>query len=306
MRPGLIPEAIPDQFEGCVAGRTLVLDGDGPAYVVAATVKKLDTAIRRFQQEMLTQLFLTRSESVRVHLTASTSKKPGRYNIPAEKPYQGNRESKSKPPLLEPLRQAMRLRENWLPEFDSVQMHFDIEADDAMMQDAYRLKDDAVIWSDDKDLRMTPYPYFEKGTGRVMPGEATGKLWLAYTEAGAGKLLGQGPLFFWAQMLMGDTADNIKGIKKYDGKLCGFSGAYNVLKDVTCVNDAANIVLDGYRAIDQNPLAEGWLLWLLRWQGDNFYNYLKELALTPQNTDFIEDCVRRRWFKDESNECESN
>lgn len=272
-------------------GRVLILDADGPAYVAAATVKRLDTAIRRFQQDVLTRMFLTRCASARLHLTSNDSTKFGRFNVKAAKPYQGNRTSKAKPPLLEPLREAMCLEQHWLPEFEFVKLHRDIEADDAMMEDAYSLKDNGVTNSADKDLRMTPYPYYEETTGIVMPGEPVGKLWITPK----GKRLGQGPLFFWAQMLMGDTADNIKGIEKLNGKLCGAVAAYNALHDCTNIDDAANRVLDGYRAIDQNAVAEAWLLWLRRSPTDNVVQYLKELNLSQPNYDFIQHCLARDW-----------
>jgi DNA polymerase-1 len=295
---GIDLSTLPDQFNGCVAGRTLILDGDGPAYVAATTVKRLDTAVRRFQQLVLTQMFLTKAQDCRVHLTASNSKKAGRYLVKAVKPYQGNRDSKAKPPLLEPLRHAVTLRENWLPEY-TVHLHHDIEADDAMIQDAHRLKEDGIIWSDDKDLMMTPYPYWRKDRGIVEPSEPNGWIELKSTDSGTIKLIGRGSLFFWGQMLMGDTADNIKGILTYDNKLCGPSAAYNALKHFKCQHAAANAVLDAYREINQNPLPEGYLLWLLRWPGDSFMNYLSELSLSDKNKEYIRECGTRDWFSSE-------
>ncbi len=295
---GVDTSTLPDQFHGCQPGRILILDGDGPAYRVAATVKRLDTAVRRFQQDMLTQMFITKAEHVRVHLTAHDSLKAGRFNVRAIKPYQGQRKGKDKPSLLEPLREAITLRENWLPEF-SVVLHRDIEADDGMMYEAYAHGENSVIWSDDKDLRMTPYPYWEKDRGVLMPSEPFGYLQMKYTEAGTPKCIGQGPLFFWAQMLMGDTADYIQGILRLNGQKCGAVGAYNALhefeegKDIHAV---ANFVLDAYRAIDQNVIAEGWLLWLLRRPGDSFLHYLSELNLTQENRRFVHECYGREWY----------
>lgn len=285
-----------DQFHGHVQGRTLILDGDGPAYVAAATVKTLPTAIRKMQTAILTQLFLTKAENAIVHLTANTSAKAGRFNILAAKPYQGNRKSKAKPPLLEACRQALAQRQNWLPEFEVI-MHHILEADDGMMQDAYRLKEHGVMWSDDKDLRMTPYPYWEQKTQTIVVPSGFGSLHLAYTDSGTVKCLGYGKKFFWAQMLMGDTADNIQGVAKLNGKLCGPKGAFEYLDPFTDESAGANAVLDAYREIDQNPLPEGWLLWLLRRDGDTFWQYLNELILTPANRAFLDDCARRVWFK---------
>lgn len=293
---GVDMSALPSQFEGCVAGRTLILDGDGPAYRVAATVKRLDTAIRRFQQDMLMQLFLTKSARVRIHLTASGSDKAGRYRVRGIKPYQGNRTSKAKPSLLEPLREAMTNPDNWIPEFETVIMHRILEADDGMMQDSYRLKEDGLIWSDDKDLRLTPFLYWDRATGVIVPSDPVGKLYTKATSSGVMKCLGHGPLFFWAQMLMGDTADNVQGVCTLAGKKCGPVGAYELLRDACTLDAAANLVLDAYRAIDQNPLPEGWMLWLLRWEGDNFWNYLQELELSELNKEYINECSTREWF----------
>lgn len=285
-----------DQFHGHVQGRTLILDGDGPAYVAAATVKTVATGIRRMQTAILTQMFLTKAENAIVHLTANTSAKAGRFNILAAKPYQGNRTSKAKPPLLEACRQALAQRENWLPEFEVV-LHHQLEADDGMIIDAYRLKEHGIIWSDDKDLRMTPYNYWCQDTQTVMTGYGFGKLWMKHTGSGTAKCLGVGKKFFWAQMLMGDTADHIQGVAKLGGKLCGPVGAYEYLAHDMSEHACANLVLDAYRVIDQNPLPEGWLLWLLRHEGDTFWNYLQELDLSAQNRAFLADCANRVWFK---------
>lgn len=298
-------EALP--FSGnTVAGRVLIMDGDGPCYRIAAVVKRLDTAIRQFQQEVLKLMFMTNSTTARVHLTARDSDKYGRFRVIAEKPYQGQRKSKEKPPLLEPLRIAMSDESNWLEDFDVI-LHRDIEADDGMMQDAYRLKEDGVVWSEDKDLRMTPYPYFEVSRGQVMPSQPIGWISLKYTDAGQPKIVGQGPLFFWAQMLCGDTADNVKGLSKYNGGLCGPVKAYEVLEDVKCIHQAANIVLDAYRKINQNVVAEGWLLWLTRYHKDNVIEYMNSLDLSALNSQFMTECSLREWVKSkEAHERDTN
>lgn len=287
---------IPDQFDNAVQGRTLIIDGDGPCYVASATAKRIDTALRNFQNEMLKRMFLTKASDIRVHLTSAKSDKYGRFRVIAAKPYQGQRSGKAKPALLEPLREMVADNSTWLDEY-SVILHRELEADDGMMQDAYRLGENGVISSEDKDLRMTPYPYYEAARGQVMLSQPDGWVSIKHTDAGNAKLVGQGPMFFWGQMLAGDTADNIAGILKYNGKLCGVMGAYSVLKDITTVHDAANAVLDGYRKINQNAVAEGWLLWLTRWHKDNVIEYMRSLALSPENLDFVNDCVQRKWVK---------
>lgn len=293
---GVDLSALPEQFNDVKHGRILLMDGDGPCYRIAATVKRLDTAIRHYQMEVLKQAFMTKAQHVRVHLTAHDSDKAGRFRVKAIKPYQGQRKGKAKPALLEPLRQAIALRENWLDEF-SVTLHRDIEADDGMMIEAYQHKENSVIWSDDKDLRMTPYPYYCMEKGEVMPGQPFGWISAKCTPSGTLKVIGQGPLFFWAQMLMGDQADHVQGILRLDGKLCGPAATLTALQPLqgTCINTVANFVISAYRDIDQNPLPEGTLLWLLRHPHDSFLNYLQELDLNTENRRFINECNDRDW-----------
>ena len=76
------------------------------------------------------------------------------------------------------------------------------------------------------------------------------------------------------------------------------------LDDIQSEDDAANVVLDGYRKINQNILPEAEALWLLRWEGDSAYNFLKELNLSPANLDFLEDCYNQDWKRDEYHEPE--
>ena len=300
---GIDLDALPNQFKDSVPGRTLIIDGDGPAYAAAATVKRLDTALRKFQQEVLKRMFLTGASDCRIHLTAHNSDKYGRFRVKAAKVYQGNRKNKAKPALLEPLRELVADNSTWLDEY-SVCMHRELEADDGMIQDAYRLGDNGVICSEDKDLRMTPFPYYAIEKGQVQKGQPEGWISLQHTPSGVPKLVGQGPMFFWAQMLMGDSADNVQGIQKLNGELCGPVGTYGALMDVTKLNDAANLVLDGYRKINQNAIAEGWLLWLTRWHKDNVIEYMRSLELSGANLDFIEDCVLRDWVipREDTNE----
>ena len=70
-----------DKFQDPAAGsgRVLLLDGDGPCYQATATAKKLDTAMRRFEQQVLEYMFLAKCESARVHLTPKGCARNGRH-----------------------------------------------------------------------------------------------------------------------------------------------------------------------------------------------------------------------------------
>ena len=271
---------LPDQMNPTVTGRVLLMDGDFPAYQAAATVKTLKTALTRYQTLVETERFLTKSDLVRVHITDSNCTKCNREDYPTAQVYQDNRTDKPKPPLLRPLRLA--LTTHTFPEYWDVFNWVDREADDGLMMDAHYYGDRAVMCSGDKDLSLTPGPYWLADEGRIdiIPDRFG---WIKLKElTSQTKVVGHGTKFFWAQMLMGDAADNVKGITRLRGKLCGPMGAYEVLNGITTESDAAEFVLRAYMENKQNPLAEAECLWLRRSLDDSGYKYLSELGL-PDN-----------------------
>lgn len=281
-----------------VEGRVLIYDGDFAAYRIAAQVKTLPTAIRRFQKMVLTEMFMAKATSARVHLTPTGGAKNNRHLIVAAKPYQDNRVGTVKPPLVDPIREVMGNPEHALPEFE-VFKHFDIEADDACMIDSYNLGESGVLRSDDKDLRSTPYPFYENREDVVKPGEGWGHLFPYITPGGQFTLLGRGRIFLWAQMLMGDSADNIQGILRYDGQLMGPKRTWELFQSWgNSVHDPSfvvNQVLDAYRKIDQNPWPEGWLLHILRSRDDDFNKLINEHDVSCANITYLDNCWERPW-----------
>lgn len=291
---GVDTSQLDDDFANSDSGRVLIMDGDGDAYRAAATVKTVPTGVRRFQSAVLEAIFLADCSTGEVYLTHEESFKTGRFGIKAVKPYQGQRNGSAKPPLLAAVREGAYEADQH-PEF-TVHMEKIFEADDAMMMRAYVEKENGVIRSDDKDLRMTPYAYYDIKTGKVLPPDPFGRLWIETTPSGKEKLVGHSLKFFWAQMMMGDTADNVKGLLKYKGKDCGLKGAYEALDPLTEIGQVCNHVIDAYREIDQNPLPEGWLLWMLRSPDDNVWRYFNELPWTEKNAEFLRQCAARDWF----------
>lgn len=268
---------LPEQFPPAVTGRILLLDSDFMAYQAAATVKNLDTAVRRFQTLVETQRFLVNAETVQVHLTPTGCTKLHRLWYPTVKPYQANRDGKAKPPLLQPLRNCIPTTE-WESHW-SVHPWLDREADDGLIMNAVLLGDRGIMCSGDKDLNLTPGPLWINDEGRIDYIEDRFG-WIKRKElTSQSKVVGHGTKFFWAQMLMGDQADNVQGIIRLNGKLCGAVGAYNALEGITTESDAAEFVLRAYVAAQQNPLAEAECLWLRRSLGDTAHAYLSELGL---------------------------
>lgn len=292
---GVNLDLLPDEYGRSTSGRVLLADADSDVYKAAATVKTVPTGVRRVHSAVLEHIFLADCTTGEAYLTAPDSLKAGRFKIRAVQPYQGHRSSGAKPPLLSAVRDGVWHAEP--PEEFTVHLERVVEADDAMMIRSYQLGDMGVVSSDDKDLRMTPFRYYDRGRGVVLEPDPIGQLWMDFTPGGEKKLLGHGLKFFWAQMMMGDSADHIKGLIKWEGKNCGKVTAYNVLHPLPTMFEVSNTVIDGYRAINQNPLPEAWLLWLLRNHDDNAWKYFNELEWTPANRAFLLDCVARPdWF----------
>jgi hypothetical protein len=96
-------------------------------------------------------------------------------------------------------------------------VHLDQEADDGMAQANYVAMRHgqpsmSIIVSKDKDLRMVPGLHWDFDTETVVcVGDPFGTIWIDDTKSSK-TLKGWGTKFFWAQCLMGDTADNIQGL----------------------------------------------------------------------------------------------
>lgn len=281
-------------------GRTLLLDGDPLCYVAVNNVVKLDTAIRRFEQDILEKMYLTGCDNVRVHLTPRGSKKNGRLLLNTVKPYQGNRVGVVKSPILEPLRSGAvgHLRHNNLI---TVLPQWEIEADDGLVIDSYSIPN-SVLVSIDKDLSLTPYEDYVLSDGifRKLPeGDTFGYIKMKYWVTAKGnprsKVVGKGTKFFFAQLLMGDAADNIKGIITVNGKACGAATAFKYLEDFTDESECADWVIKQYRRIHQNIIPEAEALWMLRSFDDSAYKYLTSLDVTAESRSYLTDCYSQCW-----------
>lgn len=283
------------------SGRLMLLDGDGSCYTATATAKRLDTALRRFEQSVLEYMFLAKCDTARVHITPKGCKKNGRYLLNTVKPYQGNRVGIKKPPLLEVLRSALPEYFKKHPEITIVSS-YDYEADDGLMIDSYTYSN-AVLVSEDKDLLISPVEQYDVKTGRFLKlpkGDIYGYIDLVQTGAGKPKVIGKGTKFWFTQLLMGDTADNIQGIKRLDGKLCGAVAAYNFMKDISSEAQAADSIIRAYKEVDQNIIPEAEALWLIRNTDDSAFKYLMSLGISDRSKNILEGWYYEgNWKKDQ-------
>lgn len=261
---GLAHDASAIDIPPQVKGRTVHIDADFLAYQV--TAEKEDGSDNKTYEDMQhnaevavqTLCDLAAAEHVHLHLTPSTSNKGGRYLHAIQKPYQGNREDKPKPRYLGIMRE-------WLASRYQGTLHQFCEADDGMSSAQYKAIEGgqsnlSIIASKDKDLCMVPGLHLDWDTGLITNcADPFGKVELIEHISASGtktkKLKGYGQKFFWAQMLIGDTADNIQGLPAVSGLVM------NMLKPTKAIEKAQAILAspnsnDAQKAKAQSVLDE--------------------------------------------------
>jgi len=268
-----------------VAGRVLQFDADIACY--ECTYNENDS-LDECKENLLTLIEKYRvyagAERVVCHLTGKL--KGNRYNIATVKPYQGNRTGKAKPKNL----QAVR---DWLQEY-VIDAHISVyfnhleEADDSMSQFHYE-NPDSVICSRDKDLRMNAGLHLNWDTLELHTVDPFGYLEINEYTTKSGtkkrKVYGEGTLWFWFQMLAGDTADNIVGLPMIQGKTkmvkCGDIRAYEAIIEYM---DNIRPILGGYEINDSDIFDFVFTLYV------DYYN--KDLMNT--------DCIDYRMFNEQA------
>lgn len=148
-----------------------------------------------------------------------------------------------------------------------------IEADDAMGIEQTKRPHETIICSRDKDLRMVPGYHYSWECGKqaaIGPVETEGVGWLETNPSG--QLVGYGYKFFCAQMLMGDSVDNIPGLPK-----AGKAFAKALLEPLNTVEDLYTATKQAYidklgtsKDTKEYFLEQADLLWIMREEGKHF------------------------------------
>lgn len=242
---GLAHEASSLYIPPQVKGRTVHIDADFLAYQV--TAEKADGTDEKTYEDMQhnaevavqTLRDLAAAEHVHLHLTPATSNKGGRFQHAIQRPYQGNREDKQKPRYLGIMRE-------WLAKRYQGTLHQFCEADDGMSSAQYKAIREgdtnlSIIASKDKDLCMVPGLHLDWDTGLITNCEDPfGYVELIERTSASGaktkKIKGYGQKFFWAQMLIGDTADNIQGLPAVPGRVM------NIIKPTAAIEKAMDVL----------------------------------------------------------------
>lgn len=289
-----------------VKGRTLQIDADFLAYQVSYDDEKSISEMRSNCDTAVERMRLSSgSEFVCLHLTPQGSNKGMRYELAMLKEYQANRAGKPKPKMLHVIRE-------WMHKERGAILHMNCEADDGMAMAQYKAiregnRDLSIIASKDKDLCIVPGLQINWDTGEITDTGDDDFGWITMhvseSKSKTKKIKGRGWKFFWAQMLTGDTADNIHGLPKVchpkyvakdKFKAVGPVMAYDILAPVKTNKEAFQLVRDLFKSYgekigfvnyrDGKPIpfgeafrSEAQLLWMRRNDShDDCLDWMKE------------------------------
>ena len=217
----------------------------GPMYYVdkgeriAEPVENALHNVRLMVDQIMLDLGVTEDE-ITLYLSGSTNYREG---VATLKPYKGNRDESHKPVHGPAIREYMK-------KHYTVNVSEDEEADDVVGYSHYAMwlrdPDSTIIATVDKDIDMIPglhYNFIKEESYNMTP-EASDR-------------------FFWKQLLMGDSTDNIPGIPG-----CGPAKAEKLLDgcELDCMYD---VVREAYvKAYPDDPIAalieNARLLWIRR------------------------------------------
>lgn len=289
-----------------IPGKEVLIDADVVAYYGAYTCDDLPlrAATRRVDYRMNQIIEETQAENYRGFLTGKFN---FRDDIATLRRYKGNRYDKDgnritkQPFWLQECRTY--LRNEWDCELVEGE-----EADDALgiaQTENSKQCIDSVISSIDKDLWIIAGWHHNMNSGSLEYSSSFG-----FINLYKGKLLGAGKKFFYAQLLMGDTADCIPGLPKVTEGMkerwnirrggCGATAAFKVLEDAYTEEECMDRVwqcykeywrqndynhwrtLKLYKAGDDTALKQlieqGRLLWMRTEEGEMWSPKLKVLT----------------------------
>lgn len=147
-------------------------------------MKIVDTRIAELQEA-------ANCDTYRIFLTASTN-----FRDDLVSDYKDNRDSSAKPVTLAAVKYYL------MKHYNSTAF-MKLEADDLL---GINMHDKGIIWSTDKDLRQIPGRHLDDATKKVITVTELGMI----KDLGS-KIIFDGAMGFYYQLLIGDTADNIIG-----------------------------------------------------------------------------------------------
>ena len=322
-----------------IPNSALQLDGDFSSYYLAWTDETLAQNCDALKRHIEFKRLVAGCETVNVHTTRGD--KSGRPALAQVKEYQANRKKEEDPVKDERVKQIRQFLETYSSTHVVAMPQWEMEADDSMSIEQLKMAREgrlSKIMTKDKDLDMVDGAHIHYDTYEEWTNYGFGHIWLDKSGSQT-KCKGQGKSFFWAQMLMGDVADNIPGLPKLPSEILnviqptkaiinaqktlanakatpraraaaqkaiaarkskniGPALAYEVLKDCKSDFEAMQRVRNAYTRyygtgtfkfetwrgdmVETNAglmlLEQAQLLWMLRSEGDNVLDYIREIS----------------------------
>lgn len=291
-----------------VDGRVVHIDADFIAYQISAYDDVTFDEMKENTYSVVEKIMeAAGATDYHLHLTDPNSNKGQRYTYAITKEYQANREDKVRPPLLHDIKHYMA---------DTLQatMYTDMEADDGMsiaqnLAIANGDWDRSIIASEDKDLWMVQGLNLNPRTGIITDTKDEGsfghiELLVKDNKAKTKKIIGRGTAYFWAQMLMGDAADNIAGLPKLyhpdyltkagAARSCGPVVTYELLQNIKSDAEALELVKSLYKLYGENEK-------IVHWNTGKEYTWTQlftseAILLWMRRTNDIRDALK--WIKE--------
>lgn len=163
--------------------------------------------------------------------------------------YKGNRKNQEKPKFLDDV--TNHIIRKYKPEVIT-----GIEADDKVVMDSFGRLDYCVVGVD-KDYAGCPVNWFNPNYPQngIVNCNRLGELFLN----SKGEVKGYGRLFFYHQILSGDSSDNYKANSANPAFEWGDKSSYKLLKDCKTDKEALEALKKGYQLIYPEPMQiKGW------------------------------------------------
>ena len=252
-----------------------LIDADLIAYEAAAAADMVEEGYERRSFDYVvdkvdeTIKFITENSGCDSYELFITGKGNFRYDIATIKPYKGNRKDTPKPFYLEATRKL-------LESYGAVVCD-GMEADDMLAVRAREMDyNDCCICSRDKDLRMVPCMQYSWEVGRQPEWgpelvDRLGGLHFRFSEKilkngeksnAIKKVYGTGLKWFYAQLIIGDSTDNIAGLEGKGGGL-----VHQILEPCTTEEEMFLATFSAYKdkygdTATERILEQGRLLWM--------------------------------------------
>lgn len=273
-----------------VPNRVAHIDADMLVYAACHTVARndnqsLEEAIIIFNGKVGEIKYNSRSESYLLMLSGGGNY---RHDYAVTKEYKGNRADREKPPFFHELRAHISKNERCI-------LSDNEEADDLLGKMQH---ENSILCTDDKDLNMIPGLHYRLRTKEIY--ETSDYDVLQFDEKKR-KISGGGFMWFLAQLLTGDSTDNINGLESVHPELkkrygirstrgCGDVSAYKILGGIDDIRTGAERVAEAYAmTYGEDAVAKLGemcvLLWIRRSGGEIFTNstvfrYMESYILT--------------------------